>query len=181
MEDRKLTGNKMFEMVKEECERGLGKTNNLQKQQRGVLFQRKVNGKWSWHQRGNEEKDLKYVGEIKNGKPEGDGIWTSHNGDSFSGEWKNGKEHGQGTMIWNDGSKYIGEWKYGDLDGFGNFYFADGSKYEGEFKKGKKSGQGIYTYKRGDIYEGEWKQGKNHGKGTYTYSLRTKENCSFHH
>ena len=25
MEDRKLTGNKMFEMVKEECERSLGK------------------------------------------------------------------------------------------------------------------------------------------------------------
>ena len=90
MKENKLTGNDMFKMVKEECERILGKTNNLQKQQRGVLFQRKVNGKWSWHQRGNEEKDLKYVGEIKNGKPEGDGIWTSHNGDSFSGEWKNG-------------------------------------------------------------------------------------------
>jgi len=34
MEDRKLTGNKMFEMVKEECERILGR---LEDKKRGVI------------------------------------------------------------------------------------------------------------------------------------------------
>jgi len=36
MEDRKLTGNKMFEMVKEECERILGKVETgVKKRQKG--------------------------------------------------------------------------------------------------------------------------------------------------
>ena len=36
MEDRKLTGNKMFEMVKEECERILGNSYNKEKKNKGV-------------------------------------------------------------------------------------------------------------------------------------------------
>ena len=35
MEDRKLTGNKMFEMVKDECERALGKGEGKVKKKRG--------------------------------------------------------------------------------------------------------------------------------------------------
>ena len=41
MEDRKLTGNKMFEMVKEECERSLGKV-----EEEGFLYKSKRYGKW---------------------------------------------------------------------------------------------------------------------------------------
>ena len=39
MTDKKLTGNEMFEVVKEECERILGKVENKgKKKKKGVLF-----------------------------------------------------------------------------------------------------------------------------------------------
>ena len=38
MEDRKLTGNKMFEMVKEECERVLGKGKEKGEEIKEVLY-----------------------------------------------------------------------------------------------------------------------------------------------
>ena len=66
MTEKKLTGNKMFEMVKEECERILGKV------EYGVLF---LNGN-EWKDNGDEKKDWKYVGEIKNGFPHGQGTLT---------------------------------------------------------------------------------------------------------
>ena len=44
MTEKKLTGNKMFEIVKEECERILGKVETgLKKRQKGVLFFREGN------------------------------------------------------------------------------------------------------------------------------------------
>ena len=49
MEDRKLTGNKMFEMVKEECERSLGM---LEDKKRGVLYFGLRNGKYGWEEDG---------------------------------------------------------------------------------------------------------------------------------
>ncbi len=79
----------------------------------------------------------KYVGEWKDGKQHGQGIFTFANGDKYVGEWKDGKEHGQGTDTWADGSKYVGEYKDGLEHGQGTFTYADGDKYVGEFKDGK--------------------------------------------
>jgi len=45
----------------------------------------------------------KYMGEIKNGKPDGRGIKFKPYGGKYFGEWKNGKEHGQGTETSPDG------------------------------------------------------------------------------
>ena len=53
----------------------------VEKRQTGVLFERKVNGKWGWHEVGDETKDHKYVGEIENGKPHGRGNITFADGD----------------------------------------------------------------------------------------------------
>ena len=40
-----------------------------------------------------------FQGEFRNGKREGDGLFTYPNGDIYSGRWLNGKKHGQGTYI----------------------------------------------------------------------------------
>jgi hypothetical protein len=77
MEDRKLTGNDMFEMVKEECERSLGR---LEDKKRGVLYWGKRNGKYGWEEDGDEKKNSKYVGEVKYGIPYGQGTLTYLNG-----------------------------------------------------------------------------------------------------
>ena len=54
-----------------------------------------------------------YIGELKNGKPHGQGISTWENGVQYVGEWKDGKRHGQGRVTWKNGVKYVGEWKDG--------------------------------------------------------------------
>ena len=98
MTEKKLTGNEMFELVKKECQRILGKVGvKGKKRQKGVLYGRSVNGKWGWYGLGDEEKDSKYVGKTKNGKPNGQGTQTWSNGDKYVGEWKDGKKNGQGT------------------------------------------------------------------------------------
>ena len=46
-------------------------------QETGVLYFKKVNGKYGWFENGNDKKDWKYIGEIKNGKPNGTGVLSS--------------------------------------------------------------------------------------------------------
>ena len=84
MMEMKLTGNKMFEMVKEECEKYFEKL----KKRKGVLFFINRNRKLGWYEDGNEKKDGKYVGEIENMKPNGQGTHTYSNGKNM---WVNGR------------------------------------------------------------------------------------------
>ena len=108
MTEKKLTGNEMFELVKKECQRIIGKVGvKGKKRQKGVLYGRSVNGKWGWYGLGDEEKDSKYVGKTKNGKPNGQGTQTwSDFGDKYVGEWENGKRC--------NGTEYN---KYGKING----------------------------------------------------------------
>ena len=128
-------------------------------QETGVLYFKKVNGKYGWFENGNDKKDWKYIGEIKNGKPDGTGVLI-HTFGKYSGELKNGLLHGQGTYTYVNGSKYVGEFKDGKKSGQGTYTFVNGSKYVGEFKDGKKNGQGTYTYKSGRKRVGEFRKGK---------------------
>jgi hypothetical protein len=43
----------------------------------------------------------------------GQGTYTSSNGDKYVGEYKDGKFNGQGTLTFADGEKYVGEFKDG--------------------------------------------------------------------
>ena len=98
MKERELTGNKMFEMVKEECERILGKVETgVKKRQKGVLFFREGNSGFGWYEDGDEKKDRWYVGEIVNGEPNGQGIYTNPDGRKYVGKFKDGEYHGHGT------------------------------------------------------------------------------------
>ncbi len=81
-------------------------------QETGVLYFKKVNGKFGWFENGNDKKDWKYIGEIKNGKPNGTGVLSSTFG-KYSGEVKNGMKHGQGTYTYKSGRKRVGEFRKG--------------------------------------------------------------------
>jgi len=87
-------------------------TSPLVAQETGVLYFKKVNGKYGWFKNGNDKKDWKYVGEIKNGKPNGTGVLSSTSG-KYSGEVKNGMKHGQGTYTYKSGRKRVGEFRKG--------------------------------------------------------------------
>ena len=94
----------------------------------------------------------KYKGEIKNGKPNGQGTITYPDGDKYVGKWRDGLKNGQGTYTWSDGDKYVGEWKDGEQNGQGTYIYHDGRKYEGEWKDGKIWNGTVYD-KYGNIID----------------------------
>ena len=81
-------------------------------QETGVLYLKKVNGKFGWFESGNDKKHWKYIGEIKKGKPNGTGV-LSHTFGKYSGEVNNGIVHGQGTYTYKSGRKRVGEFRKG--------------------------------------------------------------------
>ena len=78
----------------------------------------------------------KYVGDVRDGLPDGYGTIASIDGDMYSGWWKNGRQHGHGTYIWTDGDFFIGMSKDGERHGKGA-YFVDGEMYEEEWENGQ--------------------------------------------
>ena len=112
MTEKKLTGNEMFEVVKEECERILENVKGKgKKRQNGVLFFINRNRIVGWYEDGDEEKDGKYVGEIESGKPNGQGTHTYSNGEIYVGKWKGGSRW-IGAKYKKNG-KILGKWVNG--------------------------------------------------------------------
>ena len=112
----------------------------------GILFrQSEKNGIEAWYEDGDEKKESKYVGDITNGKPNGQGTETSPEGETYEGEWKDGKKDGKGKFIQVDGSKYVGEFGDDKRNGYGTLTSSNGTKYVGKWRDGKKKGQGIFT------------------------------------
>ena len=87
-------------------------------------------------------------------------------GGKYVGEVSNSFPHGQGTYTFATGDKYVGEWKNFLYHGHGTFIFADGAKYIGEFKDDLFHGQGTYTWPIGAKFVGEYKD-NNHWNGVY--------------
>jgi hypothetical protein len=111
-----------------------------------------------------------YVGQLKNGKPHGQGTKIEFTGSGeYVGQFKDGKFHGKGTyihtgVIGNFKITYVGESKEDYL-----------MKYVGEWKDDKKHGQGTFTWSDGRKYVGGWKDDEFHGQGAYTYADGTVE------
>ena len=122
-----------------------------------------------------------YVGEVRNGMPEGKGEMNYTQGGKYVGIWSKGKRHGQGKMTWVTGNWYEGEWRDDQMSGMGvikNFAYEDGMKidYKGDFLNGKFHGNGIaYVYKPNGNeayrYEGRFIEGRmNDDKGTINFA-----------
>ena len=152
-------GNFVFLVPDRKTVSGSGKQKVVEEKERGVLYYRKVDGNWEWNKSGDEEKDGKYVGEIENGFPNGQGTITSPDGRKYVGEWKDGLPNGQGTGTYDGGKKYVGEWKDGTEHGQGTLTLPNGDKYEGEYQDGGIHGQGTLTFLDGRKYVGEFKGG----------------------
>ena len=111
----------------------------LNKTHEGVLFRRLENRVWSWNQIRKERTDNKYVGEISNGVPNGQGTYTFFEGHKYVGEFKDGEMNGKGIFKWSNGDRFEGEFSNGFKNRKGTFYFFQyGRKGIGEWKNGKK-------------------------------------------
>ena len=97
----------------------------IEKSQQGVLYEKKVNGVWKWFKNANEKTDQKYLGEIRNGLPNGQGICTDLNGEKYVGGLKDWKPDGQGTLTSPNGEMFVGKWKDGKRNGHETLTYSD--------------------------------------------------------
>ena len=151
----------------------------------GTFFFREVKGTWGWHSEADDDTEGKYVGEIKKGKPHGQGTYTLYSGPRSSVTQLSMLIPGMSISaifaitLWqllNHSSQdklsasYIGHWKRGEKHGEGSYFFQNRDRYEGKWEKGKQQGQGTYLFLNGDKYEGKWEGGIKHGQGIYFFS-----------
>ena len=124
----------------------------------GTLIGKFENGKWILML------GVLYIGE-RNGKfgyftEKWEGLENEDNRDigKYEGEWKDGKMNGEGTFTFHDGEKYVGEYKDGKpWNGQGIQTSPDGGKYEGSWKNGVRWNGTSYD-KNGNILE-KWVNG----------------------
>lgn len=104
---------------------------------------------------------MHYIGEVKNGKANGNGIALLDSGSRYEGSWKDNQRHGNGTFYWPDGEYYSGNYENDLRDGFGTYYWPNGEKYAGQWKEDKRSGSGKFFDSEGDVVaSGEWNEDK---------------------
>ena len=84
---------------------------------RDTPYKKFVAGGKKWLAEGDEKTQAKYVGEVKNGIPNGQGTLNFPGGDHYTGGFKAGRFDGIGTYIDADGSRKTGEWRGGSYDG----------------------------------------------------------------
>jgi hypothetical protein len=99
---------------------------------------------------------------------------ASENGSPYNyyeGDIRNGKPNGQGVLVFVNSDRYEGEFRNGVPNGRGMLYFVStGDRYEGDFSTGDFNGRGTYTYENGDSYTGDFHNGQPHGRGTFVFA-----------
>jgi hypothetical protein len=109
-----------------------------------------------------------YAGYFKNGKREGQGIFSYDNG-TYEGEWCNNLRHGIGKYAWNDLRVYVGEWIYGDRSGHGVWTMPNEDRFEGTFKNDDREGVGTVYYHDGRIYTSNFSKDEREGVGKHSW------------
>lgn len=82
-----------------------------------------------------------------------------NSGESYVGEWKDDKMNGFGLYVYTNGDVYEGQFLNGLQNGHGKYSFTDGSRYEGDWKEHKMHGTGAYWDNNGVKWEGEFRDG----------------------
>ncbi len=127
--------------------------------------------------------DANYVGNIKNGLPEGKGILTRVDGASFEGHWIAGVLQGQGVFKSSNGYVYEGQIKDGLLSGKAKLTYPVKHKFisfsEGDFLMGMEHGQHRIFFKDGRVFEGGFHVGREHGKGQITLADKSIKAVTF--
>ncbi len=134
-----------------------------------TLYKWRTSSGIKWKDFGDKDTHPMYVGEVENGIPNGQGVFTYPDGRKYAGQWKDGKINGLGTYTSPFRWKYEGNFKGSKFHGHGIYTYPDGERYVGEFKDGIQDGQGTLSYPDGRKYVGEFRKGIQRGQGTNTF------------
>ena len=102
-------------------------------------------------------KDGEYIGNLKNGLPNGNGVVAFPNGDKYEGEFREGFYEGEGILTIKDYGKYEGQWVEGKKHGMGRFNYEDGTWSAGEWMNGKP--WNVINYNFNGVTNMKWIQG----------------------
>ena len=133
-------------------------------------------GKWDSDKVGSfglflEKNGDYYLGQLKEGKFEGNGELEIQGVSRYKGEFKNDLMEGKGILEdFENLYKYEGSFVLGEKNGIGILEFLDGTKYEGEFKNDLYDGSGILKFSNGNKYEGQFVEGNIKGKGLFIWN-----------
>ncbi|WP_052444832.1 MORN repeat-containing protein [Flammeovirga sp. OC4] len=109
--------------------------------------------------------EIKYIGEVLDGKANGFGYAVFEKKGFYEGYWENNSRNGQGQYTWENGDRYEGNFKNGTREGFGVYYFESGERYEGFWSGNLREGFGVIFDKEDKkIFEGIWKKDKPKNK-----------------
>ncbi|BCG85861.1 hypothetical protein MesoLj113c_19710 [Mesorhizobium sp. 113-3-9] len=129
-----------------------------------------VNGKGRlvWRVRGSASYDPKTVyssffGDVRNGRPDGQGRLDLRSGEVFEGHWSAGVLNGQGIRVDADGNRYEGQFVGGVPNGGGRLLSKTGEIFAGSFVDGLKNGKGTTRLAGGTVYTSQWVMGKEVG------------------
>ncbi|TJV37778.1 MAG: hypothetical protein E5Y02_31855 [Mesorhizobium sp.] len=129
-----------------------------------------VNGKGRlvWRVRGSASYDPKtiyssYLGDVRNGRPDGRGRLELRSGEVFEGHWLAGELNGKGIHIDADGNRYEGRFVDGIANGEGQLSSTTGEIFAGSFVDGLKNGRGRTRLAGGTVYASQWVMGKEVG------------------
>ena len=99
--------------------------------------------------------NVRYVGQVVNGLPEGKGIayYDSEpfKGDKYDGDWKNGKREGKGIYYYHNGDRFEGEWSNDNKEGKGIKYFHNGDRRMGDYHNGNRIGKHVTLTRDGEV------------------------------
>lgn len=101
-----------------------------------------------------------YRGGMRDGKPDGIGIYVNAAGFYFDGAWRGGLMHGRGTLKLPSGDEYTGAFRDGRADGLGRYIDITGEIYDGQFLAGHRHGRGTTTLPSGRAYASQWSAGR---------------------
>jgi len=101
------------------------------------------------------------LGEWKNNKRHGKGVFTFANGDVYTGKFAEGLEDDDNaTLKYGTGDLYTGSFRAGKRHGRGTYVHANGDRFEGEYKDDQRNGEGILTRASGEVQKGRWENGE---------------------
>jgi hypothetical protein len=133
----------------------------------GGILNGKAHGKGTVQWFTNGVTTTRYVGDVKDGLADGQGIAKSLEAE-FEGEWSKGSlVSTNSTIRYADGNSYRGPVINGVKSGHGEETMKGGQRYVGQFKDNRFHGQGELFLPNGDKIAGEWKNSKLEGTGTY--------------
>jgi len=106
-----------------------------------------------------------FSGGWRDGRPEGEGVWTWSSGDRCEGSVRRGKFAGHATCVYRNGARFEGQFVGGEREGEGTFVWPDGSEYHGAFYAGQLHGAGVYREADGTTHSGMFALSKANGPG----------------